>query len=293
MRQVFNKKEAAARRSSQMEGRDHSKNTERTRERMSRGNLRFALLMSISMAGISLFGQVADQKEKAREMISNISSIVECDAKELGLILSVGSELISNYLETSMELEKTQKLTDYFSHRAGKLNIIKVEASELAKHDLNMTLEELGEEIVKRIGSNILGNYRRGSGTCSKKSAIKMRDILTQELEVCKFSFNKAEKALEENIQIVEIIPSDYRYPLALSEMLRFVRNGRATSWKECADKYEEQLHRWKMEANSAENLQIQKEIRNLTGQVSKNTKSIARSSRATAIFTGLIYLGW
>jgi len=26
------------------------------------------------------------------------------------------------------------------------------------------------------------------------------------------------------------------------------VRNGRATTWKECADKYEEQLHRWKME---------------------------------------------
>jgi len=87
-------------------------------------------------------------------------------------------------------------------------------------------------------------------------------------------------------------IPPEYRYPLALSTMLGFLRNFRASTWKDCADLYEEQFHRWILEKNSAENVQIQTEIRNLTGKVAKNTKSIARSSRATAIFTGLMYLG-
>jgi gas vesicle protein len=86
--------------------------------------------------------------------------------------------------------------------------------------------------------------------------------------------------ALEEFFEIKKI-PSTYRYPLALDTMLEFVKNFRASTWKECADKYEEQLHRWQMEANGAESIQLQSEIRNLT-------ESAAKSAKAAAIFSGL-----
>ena len=41
--------------------------------------------------------------------------------------------------------------------------------------------------------------------------------------------------------------------------MLGFLRNGRAKNWTELADKYEEAEHRWKMEKDSKENLEIQR----------------------------------
>ena len=60
--------------------------------------------------------------------------------------------------------------------------------------------------------------------------------------------------------------------------------------YKECANLYDEQYHRWVMAENSAESVRIQKEILALTGQIAKDTKSIARSSRTTALFTELNY---
>jgi len=71
---------------------------------------------------------------------------------------------------------------------------------------------------------------------------------------------------LARNIKILLLIPSDkpginnYRYPLALYTMLNILETGRADNWKECADKYEEQVHRWKLEMNSMEYLTLQKQ---------------------------------
>jgi len=84
-----------------------------------------------------------------------------------------------------------------------------------------------------------------------------------------------------ENFFAVNSIPPDYRYPLALDTIFGFVKNLRASTWKECANLYEEQLHRWQMEANGAESLQLQREIRALT-------ETAAKSAKAAAIFSGL-----
>ena len=80
---------------------------------------------------------------------------------------------------------------------------------------------------------------------------------------------------------VVMDIPRDYRYSLALETMLTFVKNRRASTWKECADLYEVTYHQWIMQANSAEALRIQQEISNYT-------KATARSARTAAIFSGL-----
>ena len=48
-------------------------------------------------------------------------------------------------------------------------------------------------------------------------------------------------------------IPESYRYSFALNYMLGLIKAGRASTWRECADKYEAQVHRWTVEANTAE----------------------------------------
>jgi hypothetical protein len=62
-----------------------------------------------------------------------------------------------------------------------------------------------------------------------------------------------------DNVKFAIFIPNDYRYSLALGTMLKFLSNGRANNWTELADKYEEATHRWQMEKDSKENLEIQR----------------------------------
>lgn len=245
------------------------------------------LLISFSITRISLFGQVDGQKGAPRELISNISSIVESDAKTLDSIFSIAFEVINNYQIASAELDKARTLLDYFSISAKRKFGSEATFSEL--EELKMTNEELGAEIVNRIGLNScvdkIWNGDHRFGFCSKKNAKKMQAILLQEIEPKKIAYSKAEKILEENVDIIDLIPPDYRYPLALSTMHRLVRNYRASTWKESVDLYEEQYHRWIMETNSTESVKIQTEIRNLTKYIA------TRSPISIAIFTGLIYL--
>jgi len=52
---------------------------------------------------------------------------------------------------------------------------------------------------------------------------------------------------------VLHLLPVDYCSSLALEYMIDLLDKGRASTWRECADKYEEQVHRWTVEANSAE----------------------------------------
>jgi hypothetical protein len=218
------------------------------------------------------------------EIISNISSIDECAPKNLELIFSTGLEVINNYQEACAQLNKTQKLAAHFSDRAKRLGALSYFSNPSDLVQLDMTIEELGVEVVKRIGFSSglkkLWYGDHGRGQCSLENVKKLQVIFAQDAEDWKMRTNKAERAFEENREIM-LIPPDYRYPLALETMLGFVKNLRASTWKECADKYEEQLHRWKMESNSDENLRLQREIRGLT-------KRAADSATAAAIFSGL-----
>ena len=247
-RVIFKTNEAAAIQSGAMERRDHSKNAESPKSQTSRGNLRLTLLMSFSMAVTSLLGQVTDPKEELTEMISNVSSIVECDAKMLGLIFSIGLEVISNYQEVIAELNQKQNLVDLFSYRinGGKGTL----QQQLDQFNLDITSRELGEEIVKHVGHTVTawGRSDIRNGIFGKKIEIPMLEIYTKEKDFLENEYAEAEKVLLENIKVIEFIPPDYRYPLALSTMLGFVRNFRATTWKECLDLYEEWFHRKKME---------------------------------------------
>ena len=222
------------------------------------------------------------------EYISKISSITECDINGLSLILSFGFDTINNYEEACAELKNKQKLAAHFSDRVKRVGAKSHFPTDFDLNQLEMTKEELGAEVVKRIGYNDGFNkfwYGPHSlANCSRENVKKLVDIFTQEVTDCKTRYDKANIALEKNKDAIMLIPPDYRYPLALSTMLGFVRNLKATTWKECVNLYDEQLYRWQMLENSAENIRINREIRALT-------KRAADSATAAAIFSGLNFL--
>ena len=56
------------------------------------------------------------------------------------------------------------------------------------------------------------------------------------------------------------LIPPDYQYSYAMETMLEFVRNRKASTWKECVDLYEEHLLSFRVQKNSAEKQQTAKQ---------------------------------
>jgi len=55
------------------------------------------------------------------------------------------------------------------------------------------------------------------------------------------------------NAAALKEVPNDYCSSLALEYMVNLLDKGRASTWADCTDKYEEQVHRWKLETNTAE----------------------------------------
>ncbi|MCR5324422.1 MAG: zinc ribbon domain-containing protein [Lachnospiraceae bacterium] len=75
----------------------------------------------------------------------------------------------------------------------------------------------------------------------------KKRNELKEKIFSC---YNEAVRILDENESVVECIPSSYRYPIASEFILQKFQEGRVTTMSEALDKYDEQLHRWKVEAS-------------------------------------------
>lgn len=53
---------------------------------------------------------------------------------------------------------------------------------------------------------------------------------------------------LRKNLDALDFLDEDYWYPIATETMLKFARQGRASTIGELYEKYDEQLHRWKTE---------------------------------------------
>lgn len=88
----------------------------------------------------------------------------------------------------------------------------------------------------------------------SKRDRIPMRSETEMYERKSEENRKIADKIAQENQDALELIPAQYRYPLASNYIVELFANGRATTIPEALDKYEEQLHRWRLE----ESMQIQ-----------------------------------
>lgn len=102
----------------------------------------------------------------------------------------------------------------------------------------------------------------------------KKKRKLSQKIEKAQLQFDKEMTDLINNCTAYIYIPGDYRFLTAILYMKKLVENGRASSWKECADLWEEQVHRWTMERNTAE--------------ATEYARGAAQGAKAAAVFSSL-----
>ena len=70
----------------------------------------------------------------------------------------------------------------------------------------------------------------------------------------------------------VHIIPKDYRSSFALDNMAKYLEYGKADTWRECMELWDEQLFRWKVEENTA--------------AAAEYSSAAARAAKAAAFFS-------
>lgn len=85
-----------------------------------------------------------------------------------------------------------------------------------------------------------------------------------------------AQQIFEENYEMLSFLPDDYWYPLATSYLVKAIASKRVGTLGEALDRFDAQLHRWKVEeANAALLAQQQAQTEHL--------KSIRTSSKVSA----------
>ena len=87
----------------------------------------------------------------------------------------------------------------------------------------------------------------------------------------------QTKKILSTKGHVLEGLPEDYCYSMALEYMKNAVANLKADNLKEAVNLYDTQLHHWKMEA-------MQADILDATKRTAAMQESIEKSARATAI---------
>jgi len=236
------------------------------------------------------------------EIVKKVSSIATCDTKDLVQVLEEALLKVSHYEKVSSELIKAEGVINFYKYENTVLlkkyggnnkELPKIAQQKFMEVTGGMTFAELDTEVDKRLvppsfWENLsirIWKTHPGAFGGSKIRLTSSRNMkvflesYAKDAEELRPALNKA--AIEIEVSAAMLIPPDYRYPLALTTILGFVRNLKATTWKECANLYDEQLYRWQMLENSAENIRIQHEIRGLT-------KRAADSATAAAIFSGL-----
>lgn len=86
-----------------------------------------------------------------------------------------------------------------------------------------------------------------------------------------------------QNCEILYLIPNDYNNPLALKTMMKYLMNGQAENWKECSSRYDEQLHRWILEENSAQAVELQRYTAMMAELTAINTRRTATNTAISA----------
>ena len=85
-------------------------------------------------------------------------------------------------------------------------------------------------------------------------------------------------------------VPEGYRTQLALKTMLRYLMNGQAESWRDCSLLYDQQVHRWTLERNTAEALELQRRTMTMAELAAQNS---GRAATAAAISAASSILRW
>ena len=97
---------------------------------------------------------------------------------------------------------------------------------------------------------------------------------------------DKAQAICDAGWRELAILPEDYRYPLASTYLVRAVAAGRVTTLAEALDRFDAQLHRWKIEQANDQIVSQQQAQSKYLRSIDKTSKVNAAANVANAVFT-------
>lgn len=101
------------------------------------------------------------------------------------------------------------------------------------------------------------------SGLISKKKSMKKSQIKVKEYETELPILKEKEQEAARKCRIFLRIPNKYQGEFILNKMLEFMSSGQAETWKEVTARYEEYMHRMKMENYAQISTELARETRN------------------------------
>lgn len=100
--------------------------------------------------------------------------------------------------------------------------------------------------------------YARFVQPKTKKDEAKIKEDYNAAMERAAHVTQAGTDVIQKNASEIVFLPDEYCYPLATGYLVKCVQQQRAKSLQEALDKFDEQLHRWTLEANQQEMLRRQ-----------------------------------
>lgn len=83
----------------------------------------------------------------------------------------------------------------------------------------------------------------------------------------------------------MDFLPVDYWYPLATDYLIKAIKSGRASSLGEAIDRFEDQLHRWKIEESNAQVVAQQQQQTAHLASIKTSSKISAAANVTNTLF--------
>jgi len=119
-------------------------------------------------------------------------------------------------------------------------------------------------------------NYR------SNKKRHKKLQLSCRQAQAEFAELNRKRDAL--TLEKIWLVPDNYRYSMALDKMLEYLDDGLTRDWAGAVALYKEQLHRWQLEINSEEVLELSRQTM-IAAQAAQRNASAAAGFAAWGAF--------
>ena len=136
---------------------------------------------------------------------------------------------------------------------------------------------------IMNIGAIIAGIYLGVTGYRKEKSSLeaKISSIQGQAQK----ERDAAQQIFDANYEALSFLPDDYWYPLATSYLVKAIASQRVMTLGDALDRFDAQLHRWKVEESNA-NLLAQQQAQTVhLKSISVSNKVNAAANVANAVF--------
>lgn len=95
----------------------------------------------------------------------------------------------------------------------------------------------------------------------------------------------QGQAVFDQHAEELDFLPVDYWYPLATEYLVNAVKSGRAATLGEAIDRFDEQLHRWKIEESNAQMLALQQQQTAHLASIKTSSKISAAANVTNTLF--------